>query len=197
MTTTPSPADPLFDNFLVRARGFARGDASAAARVAGVAGALRNLVQAGWQMPDPRYCAMQADAPYGSWLLYLDPHSQLSVVLDVFGQGQVAAIHNHACWGAFACLAGAERERQYRLEAGVPVEVGTRLMQPGDVAVVDPPGDAFHQVECASTQASTSLHVYGRDIGRIERQRWDGTGFIAFRSAYSNDALGLAPYRLD
>jgi predicted metal-dependent enzyme (double-stranded beta helix superfamily) len=65
------------------------------------------------------------------------------------------------------------------------------------VAVVEPPGDAFHQVECASAEASISLHVYGRDIGRIERQRWDATGLLAFRSEYSNDVAGLPPYRSD
>ena len=69
-------------------------------------------------------------------------------------------------------------------------------MQPGDVATVEPPGDAFHQVECASPQASISLHVYGDDIGRIKRLRWDGAAFVAFRSEYSNDVTGLAPYRV-
>ena len=197
VTPAPALADPHFDDFLAQARLLARGGAPACARAAGVAGALASLVRSGWQMPDPRYRAMQSSAPYGSWLLYLDPHSQLCVVLDVFGPGQVAAIHNHCCWGAFACLAGAERERHYRLEGGAPVQAGERLMQPGDVAVVEPPGETFHQVECASVQASTSLHVYGQDIGRIERQRWDGTRFIAFRSAYSNDTMGLAPYRVD
>lgn len=147
-------------------------------------------------MPDARYRAMQPDAPYGSWLLHFDRNSGLSVVLDVFGPGQVAAIHNHCTWGAFGCLVGAEIEREYCIQHGVPVETAWRMMNPGDVRTVDPPGDSFHQVECASPEASISLHIYGRDIGRIDRRRWDETQFVTFQSGYSNDVTGLAPYRL-
>ena len=196
MSSASLQLDPLFDTFLARVRGLARGSAPHADRAHGVADALSALVRAGWRMPDPRYRAMQPDAPYGSWLLHLDPLSRLSVVLDVFGPGQVAAIHNHRSCGAFACLCGAERERCFRVDNGVPVECAARLMQAGDVAVVLPPGDDYHQVECASPRASISLHVYGDDIGRIERQRWDGARFVAFRSEYSNDVTGLAPYRV-
>lgn len=197
MTTNPHRDDPRFDDFLAQVRSLARSAAPTPERAKGVADALTQLVRAGWQMADPRYCAMQAGAPYGSWLLYLDAHSGLSVVLDVFGPGQVAAIHNHCCWGAFACMVGAERERRYAVVDGAPVQTSTRLMVPGDVALVEPPGADFHQVECASAHASISLHVYGRDIGRIERQRWDGRAFIPFRSEYSNDRMQLVPYRVD
>ena len=197
MHGVPLIADPRFDIFLAQVRAVARSTAPPAESAQGVTAALAALVHTGWQMPDARYRAMQPDAAYGSWLLYLDQQSQLCVVLDVFGPGQVAAIHNHCSWGAFACLEGAERERRYRIEQGAPVECGTRLMEPGDVVTVEPPGDALHQVECASPQASVSLHVYSEDIGRIERQRWDGVAFVAFRSHYSNDMAGLAPYRVD
>jgi predicted metal-dependent enzyme (double-stranded beta helix superfamily) len=197
MTTDHHFDDPRFDDFLAQTRRQARSALPDPERATGVAEALKRLAHSGWQMADPRYCAMQAGAPYGSWLLYLDAHSGLSVVLDVFGPGQVAAIHNHCCWGAFACLIGAERERRYAVVDGAPAQTSTRLMQPGDMAMVEPPGADFHQVECASPQASISLHVYGRDIGRIERQRWDGSRFVKFRSGYSNDTMQLPPYRVD
>lgn len=187
-------ADPLFEAFVLQVRALARDDIADRRRAEAVGAALAGLAHAGWQMPDPRYRALQPDAPYGSWLLHLDPASGLSVVLDVFGPGQVAAIHNHCCWGAFACLAGAERERSYTMRDGSLVESATRLMQCGDVAVVMPPGDDFHQVENASERASISLHVYGRDIGRIERLRWEDGRTRAFRSGYSNDLTGLPAY---
>lgn len=195
MTESHPVSDPLFDTFVLQVRASAAGDFSDTERAEGAGAALTRLARAGWQMPDPRYCAMQPDAPYGSWLLHLDDTSGLSVVLDVFGPGQIAAIHNHQCWGAFACLVGSERERSYTWRDGTLVESATHLMQPGDVAVVLPPGEVFHQVECASPQASISLHVYGADIGRLERLRWERGRTVSFRSGYSNDLTGLPPYR--
>jgi len=196
MTEAHPATDDLFDAFLLQVRALATDDISDTQRAEGVGTSLGHLTRASWQMPDPRYCALQPDAPYGSWLLHLDRASGLSVVLDVFGPGQIAAIHNHRCWGAFVCVSGAERERSYAMRDGALVQSATRLMHAGDVAVVLPPGDAFHQVECASAQASVSLHVYGADIGRLERLRWEDGRALAFRSGYSNDLTGLPPYRV-
>lgn len=153
-----------------------------------------------WRMPDPRFLQLQPDAPYGSYLLYLSPDADLSIVIDVFMAGQAAVTHNHCCWGVFTCLEGTERERLYDappdLTSG-PVETATRLRPPGVVTLAPPERNAFHQVECAEgSDRSISLHLYGADIGRILRQKWDADAgaYADFRGGYSNAVLGLPVY---
>lgn len=154
---------------------------------------------ASWRMPDLRYMQLQPDADYASYLLYLSPASDLSIVLDIFMAGQAAVTHNHLSWGVFTCLEGTELERYYDAPADLssaPVEKGSRLRPPGIVTLAAPEINAFHQVECAEGDRSVSLHLYGSDIGRIERHQWDGTEgrYRSFVGGYSNDALGLPVY---
>ena len=152
-----------------------------------------------WRMPDPRYMQLQPDAAYASYLLYLSPQSDLSIVLDIFMAGQAAVTHNHLSWGVFTCLEGTELERHYDAPADLsapPVEKGSRLRPPGVVTLAAPEINAFHQVECAEGDRSVSLHLYGSDIGRIERNQWDDAQgrYRTFVGGYSNEVLGLPVY---
>lgn len=152
-----------------------------------------------WSMPDDRYLQCQPDAMYGSYLLYLNASGTFNVVLDVFLPGQAVVIHNHRCWCAFTCLHGAERERLYSVDldlSDAPAETHERICKAGEVRVLDDDRNLFHQVECASDSPAVSLHVYGADIGRIERDMWDEEAgkFVTFRSNYSNDLAGLPAY---
>jgi predicted metal-dependent enzyme (double-stranded beta helix superfamily) len=154
-----------------------------------------------WRMPDPRYLACQPDAMYGSYLLYLNSSATLNVVLDVFMPGQAAMIHNHKCWCAFACLEGVERERLYSVDSALetaPVQELERICAVGEVRALGGARNLFHQVECGSDSPAVSLHVYGADIGRLERDVWNEEKgqFVSFRSNYSNDAMGLPEYYL-
>ncbi|MGD9941767.1 MAG: cysteine dioxygenase [Burkholderiaceae bacterium] len=163
-----------------------------------VAGLMRKLI-AEWRMPDERYRKCQPDAPYGSYLLFLCPSTRLSIVLDVFAPGQVAAVHDHGVWGVFGCLAGIEIERRFALDGAAgspPRELSSVRLTPGEVRSTDPAGASFHQVECAGQVESVSLHVYGDDIGRLKRRRWDPAAhaLVTFSSGYSNDVLGYRPY---
>lgn len=166
--------------------------------IAEIAALTRAFVQ-GWTMPDQRYRTCLPDAPYASYLLYLHPDRSLSIGLDVFLPGQAAAIHNHLTWGVIACLSGCERERRYRVPAdlgGPPIDVGSRFNQPGGVISIGSGLLDFHQVECAGAAASESLHIYGMDIGRLHRLRWDRSRgrYVGFASDWSNTACGLGAY---
>ena len=197
--TTPSPARDIGDAAFIA---FARACVAALEGGGDVQAAVAELT-AGfaptWSMPDPRFLQLQPDAPYGSYLLYLSPAADLSIVLDVFMAGQAAVVHNHCCWGVFTCLEGTERERLYDAPADLsapPVETGARLRPPGVVTLAAPPANAFHQVECAAGARSVSLHLYGADIGAIRRQKWDAAAgaYTDFRGGYSNPVLGLPVY---
>lgn len=163
-----------------------------------VASLTRSFVKS-WQMPDLRFLQMRSDAPYASYLLYLSPTSNLSIVLDIFGPGQAAVAHNHRCWCVFGCLAGYEREQLFDVPPDLsspPALQSTHLRHPGDVTIAGDGEFDFHQVECASETVSMSLHIYGADIGKIERLRWDdcGENYAPFRGGYCNDKMGLPIY---
>lgn len=196
---TPSPAlrasDARFIDFAAACTD-AAGTPDAQARVAGL---TRDLVQSGWRMPDPRYLQCQPDAAYGSYLLYLSHSADLCIVLDVFLAGQAAIAHNHLCWCVFTCLEGVERESVFDVPddlSAPPAALATRLRHPGEVTLADAAPNAFHQVECEQGDRAVSLHIYGADIGALERRMWHDAeaAYIPFRSGYSNAAAGLPVY---
>lgn len=158
-----------------------------------------------WRMPDSRYLACQPDAPYASYLLFVNEQATFSIVLDVFMPGQAAVIHNHKCWCAFTCLDGLERERLYDVAPDLsspPNQTEERICPVGQVRVLGSDRFLFHQVECASDVPTVSLHLYGADIGRLKRDLWDagfgrGGEFVTFSSEYTNEAAGLPVYLTD
>ncbi len=167
--------------------------------------AIRELTEAfvsGWRIRDPRYLVCVPDSPYASYLLYVNEQATLSIVLDVFMPGQAAVIHNHRCWCAFVCLAGKERERLYEVAPGLaaaPEQIEERICPAGNVRLLVSERHLFHQVECASAKPAVSLHLYGADIGRLDRDLWDAEAgprgeFVTFRSDYSNEVMGLPAY---
>ena len=140
-----------------------------------------------WTMPDADFLRLQPGAPYSSYQLYLNEAETLSVVIDVFAPGQVAPVHNHHCWGVFACIGGCELERQYAVPADLsraPEEVRAFRNNPGDVSVADPARNAFHQVECVGDVPTASIHIYGANIKKLVRERWDAAAgkFVSFQS---------------
>ncbi len=151
-----------------------------------------------WRMSDARYRQLQPEAPYASYLLFLNEAATFNIVLDIYLPDQAAVTHNHCTWGCFVCLEGAERERLYEVPpdlSAAPVETRIRDNPAGLVRTADPERHAFHRVEPAG-QTAVSLHVYGADIGRIERDLWDlqSRSYQRFRSGYANEHLGLGPY---
>jgi predicted metal-dependent enzyme (double-stranded beta helix superfamily) len=130
---------------------------------------------------------------YQQYLLHADSQERFSVVSFVWGPGQRSPIHDHTVWGIVGVLRGAELEQRYSrtidgrfVEAGAP----SRLEQ-GEVTTVSPSVGDFHRVANAvEDRPSTSIHVYGANIGAVPRSMYelDGTS-KAFVSGYSNTEL--------
>lgn len=138
----------------------------------------------------PRQFA-QADARfYRQYLLYGDPLQRFSVVSFVWGPGQRTPIHNHTVWGVIGMLRGAEYSRRYELRGdGLAALDGEQRLERGQVAVVSPAIGDIHAVRNAFDDAvSISIHVYGGNIGTIERSvfKLDGQRRQTFVSGYSN-----------
>jgi rhodanese-related sulfurtransferase/predicted metal-dependent enzyme (double-stranded beta helix superfamily) len=137
-----------------------------------------------WAQPDPER--------YQQFLLYRDPAARFSVVSFVWGPGQATPVHDHTVWGLIGMLRGAEYSQPYRLDAdGRAVAGGAAVrLAPGQVEAVGPEIGDIHRVHNAyDDRVSISIHVYGADIGEVERwvYRDDGTR-KRFISGYTQPA---------
>lgn len=127
----------------------------------------------------PAYAEPDAER-YQQFLLYRDPQARFSVVSFVWGPGQATPIHDHTVWGLIGMLRGAEYSQPYAIDgAGHAVPAGGSVrLDPGQVEAVGPAIGDIHRVRNAyDDRVSISIHVYGADIGAVERSvyREDGT----------------------
>jgi predicted metal-dependent enzyme (double-stranded beta helix superfamily) len=132
--------------------------------------------------PDP--------ASYRQYLLHCDPEERFSIVSFVWGPGQDTPIHDHHTWGLVGVLRGAELVEDWKRGPHGMQQIGAaRRLEPGRVDIIDPAVGEIHRVANAyADRASISIHVYGGNIGRIERATYalDGTPKM-FVSGYSNE----------
>jgi predicted metal-dependent enzyme (double-stranded beta helix superfamily) len=138
-----------------------------------------------WRAPNPDR--------YQQYLLHCDSGERFSVVSFVWGPGQRTPIHDHRVWGLVGVLAGAElneafaRDAHGRLAPYGPVE----RLERGEVTAVSPRIGDIHRVANAyPDRTSVSIHVYGANIGAVERATYDTAGAAKpFVSGYANRAL--------
>ena len=127
---------------------------------------------------DPAFC--QADSQrYQQYLLHLDPAERFSVVSFVWAPGQSTPIHDHTVWGLVGMLRGSEMCQPYsKMSDGRWAAAGLQLeMLPGDVEVINPKLGDVHRVWNASKdQVSISIHVYGGNIGTVQRSVYTPEG---------------------
>lgn len=130
---------------------------------------------------------------YQQYLLHCDSRERFSVVSFVWGPGQGTPVHDHRVWGLVGVLRGAERvERYERAPDGSLRQVGpAELLNEGEVAAVSPRVGDIHRVSNAQTERpSISIHVYGANIGAVERATYGADGAPKrFISGYANDAV--------
>ncbi|QWE15886.1 hypothetical protein [Polynucleobacter sp. AP-Nino-20-G2] len=132
--------------------------------------------------PHPEY--------YQQYLLYADPLDRFSIVSFVWGPNQKTPVHNHTVWGMVGQLRGQERSANYYRQADGSYKAGESFVcHPGQVATVSPDTHDIHVVaNDLSDQTSISIHVYGGNIGRIERAVFDPASGAEklFVSGYAN-----------
>jgi predicted metal-dependent enzyme (double-stranded beta helix superfamily) len=171
------------------------GGAGEAGIVASGGAMLRDLVAvddwlpAAYAEPHPQY--------YRQYLLYRDRAARFSVLSFVWGPGQSTPIHDHTVWGLIGLLRGAEVEQRFvRGSDGALREDGPpRRLETGMVSAVSPSLGDIHRVANAhADRVSVGIHVYGADIGAIDRSIFTADGGIKpFRSAFANAAANPVP----
>lgn len=149
---------------------------------------LRRLVAAdGWlpeelSQPHPQF--------YRQYLLHADPEGLFSVVSFVWGPGQATPVHDHTVWGLIGMLRGSEHSQPYGRDAqGCLVPQGEPVtLLPGQVEAVSPRIGDIHRVSNAlDGGVSVSVHVYGANIGTVQRHVFAEDGTVKdFVSGYSN-----------
>jgi len=130
---------------------------------------------------------------YQQYLLHCDSRERFSVVAFVWGPGQGTPIHDHRVWGLIGMLRGSEQAELYdRAPDGSLIGHGQGdVLAPGEVEAVSPRVGDIHRVWNAQSDAtSISIHVYGGNIGAVERASYspDGTA-KPFISGYANTVL--------
>ena len=140
----------------------------------------------------PAY-AIPAHDTYRQYLLYCDPRERFSVVSFVWDAGVKTPIHDHTVWGMVGVMRGAELCHEFApARVGEPLQaLATHRVMPGDVDRVSPAVGDIHVVENALVdQPSISIHVYGANIGAVERHVFAPDGTVKpFISGYSNATL--------
>lgn len=135
--------------------------------------------------PHPQY--------YQQYLLYADPLDRFSIVSFVWGPGQKTPIHNHTVWGMVGQLRGEEKGTPYYPQPAGGFKTGeSTISSPGHVDTVSPNTHDIHVVENhLADQTSISIHVYGGNIGKIQRSVFDPvTGAEKmFISGYANTVV--------
>jgi len=131
---------------------------------------------------------------YQQYLLYADPRDRLSVVSFVWGPGQKTPVHDHLTWGLVGGLRGRERATDYvRQPDGSFAATGSSLLLPGQVTAVSPRiGDVHEVANDFDDRVSISIHVYGANIGRVNRHVFDPASGAA-KSFVSGYASAVVP----
>lgn len=131
---------------------------------------------------------------YQQYLLHCDSAERFSVVSFVWGPGQATPVHDHRVWGLVGVLRGGEKVQDFRPREhdGALVQHGaTRHLLETQVEAIDPRYGDIHRVENAyADRTSISIHVYGGNIGTVERATYrPGGEERPFISGYANSRL--------
>jgi len=145
----------------------------------------------------PRSVPIEAFTPrkdrFAMNLIHMPRDETFSIIGGVWHPGQTTPIHNHLTWALIGVYDGEEREALFRRtddgsnpKVAKIKKVSEKINTRGHVTVLGNRG--IHRVDNISGKPTTSIHVYGRDIGHAERHSYDPvTGEISrFVSGYCN-----------
>lgn len=141
----------------------------------------------------PERAFLPRDDKYAMNLLYAPKDLSFSVIAGVWRPGQTTPIHDHLTWALVGVYRGREKESifkrvdEYSNEKLARLEmVSEKVNESGHVTVLGEKG--IHRVDNPFMEPAWSIHVYGRDIGNVQRHSYDPvSGEIStFTSGYCN-----------
>lgn len=168
-----SVADPVLADFVAAVGDLLEQSDDERHITARVADLLRDALARGIDLP-PSVTAPGA-ARYVMYPLHVDPAGRFSVASAVWNVGQGTPVHGHETWGVVGIHSGVEHEISYAKPAAprVPlVRDGEQRWGAGEVTVCCTTDDDVHQVFCDGDEPCVGIHVYGADIGTLERRSY-------------------------
>jgi predicted metal-dependent enzyme (double-stranded beta helix superfamily) len=116
--------------------------------------------------------------------LHIAPDQSWSLACVVWDRGQQTPVHSHETWGVAGIYSGVEREQRFlkpaEADAGRPlVPAGEQEWRRGQVTVCCTTDDDVHAVTAVGDEPTIGIHVYGGNIGTINRRTYDpATGAV-------------------
>ncbi|MFQ5692875.1 MAG: hypothetical protein ACE5IM_07520, partial [Nitrospinota bacterium] len=112
--------------------------------------------------------------------VHIAEDGSFSIAAAVWDVGQVTPIHDHGTWGVIGIYRGVEHEERFRRSEDAPPAEPARIertrewdARSGDVFVCCTSDKDIHRVGCGSDEPCVGIHVYGADIGAMERHAYD------------------------
>ena len=114
--------------------------------------------------------------------VHIATDESFSIGVGIWDVGQTTPIHDHGTWGVIGIYRGMEKEESFSnigtRKNGSMVKInpiGNRLAKPGDTFVCCTKDTDLHRVSCASDEPVIGIHVYGGDLAKIPRFKYDET----------------------
>jgi predicted metal-dependent enzyme (double-stranded beta helix superfamily) len=112
--------------------------------------------------------------------IHIEPDESFSLGAGIWDVGQCTPVHDHGTWGVIGIFRGEEKEESFirrgeRVMSGRDdlAPGGARLAGAGEVFVCCTPDQDVHRVTCASPEPVVGIHVYGGDLAKIPRLKYD------------------------
>jgi 3-mercaptopropionate dioxygenase len=155
---------------------------------------LSDLLASGYRLP-PEFTRPSSEH-HVNYPLYIAPDDRWSLAAVVWNVGQRTPVHGHETWGVVGIYSGAEREVRYvkptAAESGRPLtSAGECVWERGQVTVCCTTDDDVHSVAAVGNEPTVGIHVYGGNIGTINRRLYDpATGEVRwFVSGWNSPAV--------
>ncbi len=156
-----------------------------------VAQRLSALLAGGYRLP-PELTRPSNDR-HVNYPLHIAPDDSWSLACVVWKMGQQTPVHSHETWGVAGIYSGVEREIRYlkpaATESGTPLTpMGEQEWRRGQVTVCCTTDDDVHAVTAVGDEPTVGIHVYGGNIGTLNRRSYDpATGSVRwFASGWDN-----------
>ncbi len=114
----------------------------------------------------------------GSYVLHRSPGLLITSV--IWGPGSFVGPHDHHTWGMIGVLNNGIQETRYErvddhrsADWAKLVRNRTYAMRSGQISLLVPETDDIHQLDNFSDRPTVEIHVYGGELGEIERCQYN------------------------
>lgn len=150
------------------------------ALIARGAAAVERFVRDPDALPAPYRLPAPQSGGHGSRSYLVHRAPGLLITSVVWAAGAHVSAHDHRTWGLIGVIGnGIEETRYRRLDDGQQEGIAhlererTVMVRAGEVSLLVPDSDEIHSLVNDTHRPTVELHVYGRDLVGLERNRYD------------------------